>query len=58
MNGLTNIHVQGGGLRLSPPPSWPKFRVYPPSQKPGPDSYPPLSQTQACTRMITTQCVH
>ena len=29
------------------PPSRPKFRVYPPSQNPGQDIYPPLSQTLA-----------
>ena len=47
MNGLTNIHVQGGGLRLSPPPSWPKFWVYSPFQNPGLDISPSQTQTQS-----------
>ena len=57
--------MQGGGEGQDYPPSWPKFRVYPPlsakisglsplSQKPGPDKLSPLSQTLACTRMVDT----
>ena len=34
---------------------WPKFRVYPPSQKPDPDSYPPC-QNLGWTRMPVKEC--